>query len=149
MQLGLVERPVRLLFNFFGVTLGLTQLLLPFMVLPIISVLQKTDRSLIEAASNLGATRLQTIFRVILPLALPGILAGGTLVFVSAYAQFAVPQLLGGGAFLVSSTMVYQQVTSMQNEGAAAALALIMLVSSLLIVLLGNVLGQRMTQARA
>lgn len=147
-QLGLIEQPLHLLFNFFGVTLGLTQLLLPFMVLPIVSVLQRTDRSLAEAAANLGATRMQTIFRVTLPLGLPGILAGATLVFVSAYAQFAVPQLLGGGAFLVSSTMVYQEVTSMQNEGAAAALALIMLVSSLLIVLIGNLIANRLAWVR-
>ena len=147
-QLGLIEQPFHLLFNFSGVTLGLTQLLLPFMVLPTVSVLQRTDRSLAEAAANLGATRMQTIFRVTLPLGLPGILTGATLVFVSAYAQFAVPQLLGGGAFLVSSTMVYQEVTSMQDEGAAAALAVIMLVSSLLIVLIGNIIANRVAWAR-
>ena len=147
LQLGVIERPLHLLFNFFGVTLGLAQLLLPFMVLPIVSVLQRTDSSLVEAAANLGATRMQTVFRITLPLGLPGILAGATLVFVSAYAQFAVPQLLGGGAFLVSSTMVYQEVTSMQDEGAAAALAMIMLNSSLFIVLIGNFLTNRLAWA--
>ncbi len=146
-EIGLIDRPLRMLFNFSAVTLGLSQLLLPFMVLPILSVLQKADNSLADAAANLGATPSQTAFRVTLQLALPGILAGASLVFVSAYAQFAVPQLLGGGAFLVSSTMVYQQVTAMQNEGAAAALSLIMLVSSVLIVLFGNLLAGRLAKA--
>jgi putative spermidine/putrescine transport system permease protein len=148
-ELGVISRPIRFLFNFPGVVLGLAQLLLPFMVLPIVSVLQKTDHALVEAAANLGATHMQTIFRVTLPLGSPGILAGASLVFVSAYAQFAVPQLLGGGAFLVNSTMVYQEVTAMENEGAAAALSLIMMVSSMLFVVVLNMLVTRLSRAES
>lgn len=145
-NLGLVERPIRFLFNFSGVVIGLAQVLVPFMVLPIISVLQKADLSLAEAAANLGATRMQTIARITLPLAVPGILAGASLVFVSAYAHFAVPQLLGGGSFLVNSTLVYQQVTAVENYGGAAALSVIMMVTSLAIVFLGNVLVGRLSR---
>jgi putative spermidine/putrescine transport system permease protein len=138
-SLGIIDRPIRFLFNFTGVTIGLTQILLPFMVLPIISVLQRGDQNLAEAAANLGATRTQTLMRVTLPLSLPGILAGGTLVFVLAYAHFAVPQLLGGGSFLVNSTLIYQQATAVLDYGGAAALSMILLVSSILIVLISNI----------
>jgi putative spermidine/putrescine transport system permease protein len=146
-EIGIIQAPIRFLFNFSGVTIGLTQVLLPFMVLPIISVLMRQDLSLTEAAENLGATKTQVLSRITLPLSLPGVLAGGTLVFVLAYSHFAVPQLLGGGSFLVNSTLVYQQATGVVDYGGAAALSMILMISSLLIVLVSNVLLGRSAQS--
>lgn len=145
---GLIDRPIRFLFSFLGVMIGLTQLLLPFMVLPIISVLRRQDPLLTEAATNLGATRSQVLLRVTVPLSLPGILAGGALVFILAYSHFAVPQLLGGGAFLVVSTLIYQQATAALNYGAASALSVVLLVSAVLFIFVWAKVLQRFAGSR-
>ncbi|MGQ0568605.1 MAG: ABC transporter permease, partial [Armatimonadota bacterium] len=95
LRLGLIEEPVRILYTMNGVLIGLTQIQLPFMILPIIAALEGQDRSLPEAAAGLGATWSQTFFHVIVPLSLPGVLTGSALVFVISYTNFAVPALLG------------------------------------------------------
>lgn len=132
--LGLVETPVRFLFSFGSVAVGLVQLLLPYMVLPIASVLEGQDRALEEAAASLGAPRQRIFVEVTLPLAIPGVLAGCVLVFVLAFSQFAVPRLLGGGGFLVLSTVIYQQAIAVLDWGGASAVAFVLLGTSLLVV---------------
>jgi ABC-type spermidine/putrescine transport system permease subunit I len=108
------------------VLIGMTQIHLPLMILPLIAVMTRRDRALDEASANLGASRLQTLRHVILPMSVPGIGAGATLVFTLSYTTFVVPQLLGGGNYLNAATMVYEQIiyTLDWNRGAVTAVLL-------------------------
>jgi len=126
---GLVESPVRLVFNFTGVVIGLVHFLLPFTIFPIISVLLRLDPALKEAAADLGATRLRTFRHVTWPLSFPGVYAAAQLTFVLSMNAFVTPQLLGGGRVLVLPVLIYNNISDLQWPLAAVqALALIALV---------------------
>src|SRR5947209_18682760 len=94
---GVIDAPLRLLFTMQGVVIALTQVMLPFMVLPVISVLVRQNPSLYDAAMGLGASRAQTVRHVILPLSLPGILAGPAPVFCLSFVAFTHPDSPCGG----------------------------------------------------
>jgi putative spermidine/putrescine transport system permease protein len=120
--------PVKLLYNKPAIVLGLTELLLPFMVLPLISAIENIHPSLEEAAHNLGANGAQTFYRVILPLSRPGLVSGSLLVFSMALGSLVVPALLGGPADAMVGNIIYEEVMSSLNWPFAAAIALILLV---------------------
>ncbi len=134
LRLGVIDAPLRLLFNMQGVVIALTQVMLPFMVLPIVSVLARQNPSLYDAALGLGASRAQAVRHVLLPLSLPGILAGSALVFVLAFASFTTPALVGGGNFLILPTLIYQQTQQSLDWGALSAISFVLLGTSLLVV---------------
>ncbi|HYS47287.1 MAG TPA: ABC transporter permease, partial [Xanthobacteraceae bacterium] len=94
--LGFIEKPLPLMYNEFGVVVGLVHIYVPFMVLTLVGVIGRIDPALEEAARNLGAGRLRTFLEVTLPLSLPGILAGSLLVFALAISAYVTPVLLGG-----------------------------------------------------
>jgi ABC-type spermidine/putrescine transport system permease subunit I len=125
--LGLVDRPLPLMFNEFGVVIGYVQILLPFMILPIYTVLKAIDPGLATAAAGLGASRLQVFRTVTLPLSLPGVGAGVLIVFVSALGYFVLPALLGGGKVVVVATAIEQAVNELANWPLATALAAVLL----------------------
>jgi putative spermidine/putrescine transport system permease protein len=126
LELGLIDEPLRIINTHWAVLVGMTQIHLPLMILPLIAVMTRHDRALDEASANLGASRLQTLRHVILPMSVPGIGAGATLVFTLSYTTFVVPQLLGGGNYLNAATMVYEQIiyTLDWNRGAVTAVLL-------------------------
>jgi putative spermidine/putrescine transport system permease protein len=126
MQLGLIDQPLRIINTPLAVLIGMVQIHLPVMILPLIAVMSRHDRRLDEASANLGATRLGTLRHVILPLAAPGLGTGAALVFTLSYTTFVVPQLLGGGNYLNAATMVYEQVVYALewNKGAVTAVML-------------------------
>jgi putative spermidine/putrescine transport system permease protein len=126
MQLGLIDQPIRIINTPLAVLIGMVQIHLPVMILPLIAVMSRHDRRLDEASANLGATRLGTLRHVILPLAAPGLGTGAALVFTLSYTTFVVPQLLGGGNYLNAATMVYEQVVYALewNKGAVTAVIL-------------------------
>ncbi|OCW57662.1 ABC transporter permease [Hoeflea olei] len=126
--LGVISEPLPLLHNEFAVAVGLTYSFLPFMVLPIYSSLEKIDLRLVEASFDLYATRWQTIRRVILPLAFPGIVAGCVLVFVPALGAYITPELLGGGKTLMIGNLIGFQFGGARNWPFGAALGLFLLV---------------------
>tara|TARA_R110002020_G_scaffold98736_2_gene234790 strand:+ start:2993 stop:3889 length:897 start_codon:yes stop_codon:yes gene_type:complete len=128
--LGVISEPLPLLHNAFAVAVGLTYSFLPFMVLPIYASLEKIDLRLVEASFDLYATRWQTIRRIILPLAFPGIVAGCVLVFVPALGAYITPELLGGGKTLMIGNLIGFQFGGARNWpfGAALGLFLLMLV---------------------
>ncbi len=134
LRLGVIDAPLRLLFNMQGVVIALTQVMLPFMVLPIVSVLARQNPSLYDAALGLGASRAQAVRHVVLPLSLPGILAGSALVFVLAFASFTTPALVGGGNFLILPTLIYQQTQQSLDWGVLSAISFVLLGTSLLVV---------------
>jgi len=131
---GVIGAPLRLLFTMQGVVIALTQVMLPFMVLPVISVLARQNPSLYDAAVGLGASRAQAVRHVILPLSLPGILAGSALVFVLAFASFTTPALVGGGNFIILPTLIYQQTQQSLDWGVLSAISFVLLGTSLLVV---------------
>jgi putative spermidine/putrescine transport system permease protein len=133
LDIGLVDGPVRLIFNELGVVIGLTHILLPFMVLSIASVLQGIDHSLEEAAMDLGATRLVTFLTVTLPLSLPGVVAGSLIVFSLAMSAYVTPAVLSGGRLKVVPMLIYEQYVSVFDWGFGAAMAMLLLALTLAI----------------
>ncbi len=126
-SLGLLDAPWPLLYNRMGVTIGMVHVLLPFMILPLYSVMKGIDVELVKAAQNLGADRLQSFLRVYLPLSLPGIAAGALLVFVTALGFFVTPALLGGRGDMMIAMLIETQVRELLDWGFASALAVTLL----------------------
>jgi len=146
--LGLTAKPLPLMYNEFGVVIGLVHIYVPFMVLTLVGVIGRIDRTLEEAARGLGASRLMTFLEVTLPLSLPGILAGSLLVFALAISAYVTPVLLGGNNVLTLPMLIYQQVSASFNLGFAGALGTALLVVSLALVfaynsILGRLAGER------
>lgn len=131
MQLGLTSEPIPLVNNLTGVTIGMVYIMLPFMVLPIYGVIRKIDPAILQAAALCGATRLQALGRVLLPLAVPGIASGALMVFVMSLGYFVTPALLGGTSNMMLAEMIAQQVQSLVNWGLGGAAAFILLVVTL------------------
>jgi spermidine/putrescine transport system permease protein len=128
--LGLTSEPLNLLYNDFSIAVGLTYSFLPFMVLPIYASLEKLDWRLVEAAYDLGANRIRALSRIIIPLSLPGIVAGSVLVFIPCLGSYVTPVLLGGGKALMIGNLIQLQFGASRNWpfGAALAFALLSIV---------------------
>src|SRR3954471_21750719 len=136
--LGIIHSPLPLLYNDGAVLLGLVYGYLPFMVLPIYATLERLDPSLVEAAADLGARPLTTVFRVVVPLSRPGIVAGSILVFIPCLGAYLTPDLLGGGRTVLVGNLVQNQFTTARDWpfGAAVSIALMVLVTIVLVVFL-------------
>jgi spermidine/putrescine transport system permease protein len=132
---GLVDAPVPLLYNEFAVVLGLVYSYLPLMVLPIYASLERLGPAFEEAAADLYATRWQTMRKVILPLTLPGIVAGCIFVFVPSLGNFIVPDLLGGGQTVMVGNLIQQQFLTARDWPFGAVVAVFVVV--LMLVVLG------------
>lgn len=120
--------PIQFLYNDGAVLLGMVYNFLPFMVLPIFTILSKMDQSLIDAASDLGATRKQIFTKVVFPLSLPGVLSGITMVFIPAVSTFVISSLLGGGQYMLLGNLIEQQFTTMGNRNFGSAISIIMMI---------------------
>jgi putrescine transport system permease protein len=126
--LGLSDQPLRLLNTEAAVLIGMVYSYLPFMVLPLYATLEKLDRSLLEAAADLGATPLRAFLTVTLPLSLPGILAGSALVFIPAIGEFVIPDLLGGPDTTMIGKVLWTEFFSNRDWPLASAVAVVLLV---------------------
>jgi len=133
MQLGVIDQPLRIVNTHWAVLIGMAQIHLPVMILPLIAVLARQDRSIEEASANLGASRLGTLRHVILPMSAPGIGTGTALVFTLSYTTFVVPQLLGGGNYLNAATMIYEQVVFSLEWSKGAVSSLILMLTCLVV----------------
>ncbi|MFL5024858.1 MAG: ABC transporter permease [Microvirga sp.] len=140
---GLIEGPLRLMFNFTGLLIGLTHIFLPFMVLLLVSAIQTIDRSVEEAARVLGASWSETFLKVTLPLSTPGILSGSILVFVLTISALVTPRLLGGPTYKVMSTLIYEQFMSLLNWPRGSAMATILTVVAIAIIALSGRFARR------
>lgn len=135
--LGLVgEEPLPLMYNFFGVVVGLVQFSLPFMILSLVGVIQAINPSLEEAARSLGATRWQTFWKVTIPMSMPGILAGMLLVFALSISSYVVPTLMGGWKVVVLPIHIFQQISELAKWQFGATVAVIMFAISVLAMLI-------------
>ncbi len=138
-DLGLTDEPLTLLRNTTGVLIGMTHILLPFMVLPIYAVMRRVDRTLVTAAESLGARPSRAFAAVFLPLSLPGVLAGALLVFVISLGYYITTALLGGPRETMIGAMVVEQVQDVRDWGMGATLAVVLLVvTAALLVVLGR-----------
>jgi putative spermidine/putrescine transport system permease protein len=150
-SLGLISQPLKLMYTETGIVVGLVHIYVPFMVLTLTGVIGRIDERLEQAAENLGASPLRAFIEVTLPLSLPGILAGSLLVFALAISAYVTPILLGGFQIMTLPILIYQQISANFNVGFAAALGIVLLMISLLLVIaynraLGLVSGQRELQ---
>jgi putative spermidine/putrescine transport system permease protein len=134
LALGLSDTPVKLIYSETGIVIGLTHVLVPFMVLSIYAALQRRDPSLVRAAETLGASPLRTFLEVTLPLSLPGIVAGSVLVFTLAMSAFVTPAILGGTRVRVVAYLVYEEFLLSLNWPFGAALALILVLFTMTVV---------------
>ena len=131
-----------------AVVLGMVYNYLPFMILPIYSVIVKLDRNLIEAARDLGANSVQVFRRVILPLSLPGVLSGITMVFVPSVSTFAISKMLGGGTEMLLGDLIEQQyMGGAYNPYLGAAISLVMMVIVVICMVVMNRFGEGEEQA--
>jgi putative spermidine/putrescine transport system permease protein len=141
-SLGLISQPLKLMYNETGIVIGLVHIYVPFMVLTLTGVIGRIDERLEQAAENLGASPARAFLEVTLPLSLPGILAGSLLVFALAISAYVTPILLGGFQIMTLPILIYQQISANFNIGFAAALGMVLLlVSFLLVIAYNHVLG--------
>ena len=136
MDMGILIEPIRILNTEVAVIIGLVYLLLPFMILPLYSAIEKLDGRLLEAARDLGANAVQRFFRVILPLTMPGIVAGCLLVLLPAMGMFYVADLLGGAKVLLVGNVIKSEFLISRNWpfGSAISIGLTILMALLIFV---------------
>ena len=136
MKLGLISQPLPLLYNDGAVLLGMVYGLMPFMVLPVYISLERLDRRKLEAAYDLGATPLRAFRHVTLPLTMPGVLTGATLVFVSSAGMFVVPEVMGGAQSALIGNVIQNQFLSARNWPFGSAMSVILTLVSLAMIAL-------------
>ena len=143
MQLGIISEPLRLLQTELGLVISLTQIEMPLMLLPLISVMSRLDPNLRDASSALGASRWRTLFKVIVPLSMPGLVAGCLLVFASSTTAFISQTVIGGVRLIYLPLLIWQQSLVVFNWPFAAVVSLTLLVSVLTVVSALSYLGRR------
>jgi putative spermidine/putrescine transport system permease protein len=131
--LGLTSGPVPLIFNRLGVVIAMTHVLLPFMVLPIFSVLIGIPKNLMPAAASLGASPIRAFLLVLLPLSLRGVVSGALLVFMSALGYYITPALIGGAQDQMISSVIAYYATGAANWGMAGALGIVLLAATMIL----------------
>jgi putative spermidine/putrescine transport system permease protein/spermidine/putrescine transport system permease protein len=129
--LGLIETPLRLTHNFLGTVIGMTHIMLPFLVLPLYASMRSIDRLYMTAAATHGAAPSRAFFNVFVPLSLPGLVAGAFLVFVLCLGFYVTPAILGGGRVIMIAQQIERSIALYNNWGAASALAVVLLVMTL------------------
>ncbi|SQB49212.1 Spermidine/putrescine transport system permease protein potB [Enterobacter hormaechei] len=134
--LGVIETPIRIMFTPGAVIVGLVYILLPFMVMPLYSSIEKLDKPLLEAAKDLGASKLQTFVRIIIPLTMPGIIAGCLLVMLPAMGLFYVSDLMGGAKNLLIGNVIKSQFLNIRDWpfGSATSITLTVVMGLMLLV---------------
>ncbi len=136
LAMGMIDQPLSILFTNYAVVIGLVYNLLPFMILPIMTNVERLDDSLIDAAHDLGANKITTFRRVIIPLTLPGIIAGSILVFLPAMTMFYIPDILGGAKSILLGNLIQNQFLMSGNwpMGSAVSTMLTVILISLILI---------------
>ena len=134
MAIGLVHEPLQLVYNNVGAVIGLTYTLLPFMIMPLYSSIEKLDKSLLETCSDLGAKPVESFLRVTLPLTMPGIFAGTIMTFIPTLGLFFVIDLMGGSKILVMGSLIRNEFITAKDWPLGAALSLFLIIITLLLV---------------
>ncbi len=133
-SMGIIDRPMSLLYNEMAVLIGMVHIMLPFMILPIYTVLKNLDRNLLRAARNLGASAVKAFIKVTFPLSLPGVGSGVMFTFILSLGFFITPALLGGPKTLMISTLIEQQINRLLNWNFAGAISVILLLTTIVVI---------------
>ncbi len=142
---GIVSEPIKFMYTDLAVVIGLSYIFVPFMILAIASAMQNIDKSLLSASSDLGANTLSTFRHVVLPLSLPGILAGSVIVFTLSVSAYVTPSIMLGGRGAMMSSLIYDQYVSFLNFPFGAALAVTLMLATLLVIIFYNYVFERKT----
>ena len=135
-KIGIVSSPLQLIFNTPGTLIGMTHIMLPYMIFPLYSVMRNIDPRVMAAAYNLGAKPWQAFLKVFFPLSLPGVFGGSILVFIISLGFFITPALMGGQQDLMVAVLIERRVMQLLQWGLSAALSLVLLTATLLLVLI-------------
>jgi spermidine/putrescine transport system permease protein len=146
MALHVVHEPLRLLYTPLAVFIGLVYGELPFMILPLYAVLQKLDPLLLEAAQDLGANRWNTFLRITLPISMPGLSAGGVLVFIASIGAFITPDLLGGARTIMVGNLIQNQFATVRDQPFGSAVAFLLTFVVLVLLWTGSRRAERVTR---
>lgn len=146
LSMKLIKEPLEMLFNTPAVILGMVYTLIPFMILPLYASIEKLDRTLLEAASDLGAKPYKSFLQVTLPLTSPGIFAGSIMVFIPTLGYFFVSDLMGGGNTMLIGNLIKNQFYTSRNWPLGAALSVILIVLTLVLVKIYTKVGGNMDE---
>ncbi len=138
MKLNIIRAPIQMMYRFGTTLVGNVYMLLPFMIIAIFNSVDKLDRSLLEASYDLGGGKIRTFFNITLPLTLPGIAGGFTIVFIPALGLFFISDLLGGGKTIFLGNIINTQLTRGRNRPLAAAFSVGMIIMVLAVLLIYN-----------
>ncbi|TIR30055.1 MAG: ABC transporter permease [Mesorhizobium sp.] len=141
-KIGVIDEPLRLLYNEIGTIIGMTHIMLPFLILPLYATARNIDRRYLHAAASLGCRPVVVFWRIFFPLSLPGFFAGLCFVFVLCLGFYITPELLGGGRVQMISMIIERSVTMYASWGPAAAIGVILLATTLLVLWLGWLLDR-------
>ncbi|WBU52857.1 ABC transporter permease [Paracoccus sp. SCSIO 75233] len=142
-DLGIIETPLKLMFNMTGLLIGLTHIYLPFMVLMLVAALQNVPRDVESAASCLGASRVRVFWSVTFPLTAPGIIGGSILVFVLTISALVTPRMLGGPTYQVMATLIYDEYMQLLDWPSGSALSFALAFATIFIIWLSNRLTKK------
>jgi ABC-type spermidine/putrescine transport system permease subunit I len=137
-NLGLVREPLSLLYNVTGTAIGMTHIVLPFLILPLYASMKSIDPNYVRAATSLGATPTRAFWTVFVPMTLPGLFAGTMLIFIYCLGFYITPQLLGGGRVMLVSMVIQQNAALYMSWGAASAPGVVLLIITLIIFFVVN-----------
>lgn len=146
-EAGLWSEPLPLVHNLSGTLIGMTHIMLPYLILPLYGSMRAINSDYLKAAANLGASPIRAFWSVYLPMSLPGLIAGSTIVFILCLGFYVTPALLGGGKVILVSMRIATDIEMFFNWGAASALGVVLLVLTLALLLLASRLAglDRMT----
>lgn len=140
---GIISEPLTLLYTEFSIIIGSIYLFLPILIITLVGVMENINSEIMEAAETLGASRIKAFIKVVLPLSIPGIIVGSVLVFTGTLTAYTTPQLLGGNRNMMLSTFLYQNAMTLGNWEDASVIALIMIITTLLVMKGFNLIANR------
>jgi ABC-type spermidine/putrescine transport system permease subunit I len=143
MRIGAVNHPVRMINEVSGMTIGLIHRYLPLMIIPLVTSLQKVDDSMLRASANLGGGQWFTWWRVVMPISLPGAVAGTQLVFAGVLSDYVIPSLMGSTSFQLLAPAIYYEATTNASWALSGAMATIVLVAVASFLLIANLILKR------
>lgn len=144
MGINLIESPLSLMYNNLGIIIGMVYTLIPFMILPLNSSVSTINKSLLEAASDLGASKWETFKNIILPQTLPGLFNGSLMVFTPALGYFFIVDVLGGGKIMILGNLIKNQFLTARNWPLGSAISVFIILITALIILVYRKLGGKM-----
>ncbi len=142
--MGLIDSPLNLMYNNLGIIIGMVYTLLPFMILPVYSAVSKVDRSLIDAAYDLGASKLKVFTKIYLPLTVSGAFNGFLMVFMPAIGYFFIADILGGGKIMIIGNLIKNQFLTARNWPFGAAISIFLILVTFALIKLYKKIGGQM-----